>query len=297
MRMLRASFSGRAAAVVLLCASLCGQTASAASRLSLAPKVMLPPTEAVAAGTEMTLGPEQVVLKARLGWLSGAKLDNAAAVAIGGRSATLPAGSLFIGAIVTGGDLKTAAGDDPVFCSAERGEAVLGITSVAFDGAPALGSRQPRSPGRLCLMDRDRDRRFERAVLLGAKRDADQSVDIEPVPYQPVIGLPMTGESEVRIVYESGSKFRLEVLEAGERQKFGMLSTRLSPSVIMQSDRILRAQTKLLPQRMMVGSAVFTVLALDKEADQARVRIDRNFSLAPYALGQGPQTLYIYVPR
>jgi hypothetical protein len=271
------------------------QSASAASRLSLAPKVIVAPVPGAAPGTEMTVRAGQTVLRAPLGWLSAARLDAPVTVEAGGRSARLPANALLIGAIASGGDLRTVAGGAVIFCSGDRAEAELGIAPSSWSGSGAKGGGG--GSDRLCLIDSDRDARFDLALLPGAKRPEDkQAIALEPVAYKALTGAPMAGESEVRIVYQSGTTFRVEVVEGGKPQKFGLFSVRLGPSTIFQTDRVFRVQSKRLPQRQLVGSAAFTILSIDEAAGVARIAVERDFYLAPYSLGSRAQTIHIYVP-
>jgi hypothetical protein len=166
----------------------------------------MPPQVARQAGEERSVVPGDVVLTAPLGWLSAAILSQPVEVEIAGARESFGAGAMLLHALeARGGDLAQLPAAVRTYCGEERLSSARVAASALALGVSDLATRLRRNT-RFCLVDSDKDDRFDRAFLVGTRRDEDRRmVTIAPTPL------------EIRINHPLGEGDRLEVMygEAG----------------------------------------------------------------------------------
>jgi hypothetical protein len=163
-------------------------------------------------------------------------------------------------------------GDPPVlFCESELALLAARVTAGSTASRLDANVRSTVPVARYCLYDSDNDEKLDHAILIGAKGDSGQPFAIVPARYGLISGLPLGGDSELRLRYagaagEKGSlSFDAELVVKGVNRPLPGARHQIS---------IAR-----LPAYSVVEGAVVTVLEYDPETKIARVRIDRD--LAP----------------
>jgi hypothetical protein len=264
------------------------------------PQVLLPPAEPIAPGTERVLQPGDTLFSARTGFLLAATLDQDMTLAIAGKDATLPKGTILVRSFAGGGDIRTLPKGRSIYCADPQYDAGRGIASLLTLGLSNLGTRLSKTT-QFCFVDTDSDKRLDRAFLVGTKRPEDRvTVEVQPTGYTAQFNMPTPGDAAVSFVYRgqrllAGPLFELRysgaagniasIRHVGEK---GKLATTKS-TVGIKFDK--------LPQTITLATAKVTVLSIDPETRAARVRVDQDIRLTPFSLTYTPQTIYVYVPR
>jgi hypothetical protein len=230
---------------------------------------ILPAEDKLVPGTELTVRKGEIFYRRPLGRSLTATLGGELAVTVGGRSATLPAGS----------PLEVVRN-----ISIEHGAPPLGGSSRKFC-APAESESKDRVP-QFCVFDSDGDGLVDRAFLAGVRRKAGlEPVAIRPTPVSVASDVPLPGESEARLRFAGDLRFDLELVEEGRR-----LSYSNGRSVLKKSR---------LPADVNFFGASFTVLSYDSSTDQARIRWNSGFPEGEYSITTttASPTTHVYVPR
>ena len=264
------------------------------------PQVLLPPAEPIAPGTERVLQPGDTLFSARTGFLMAATLDQEMSLAIAGKDATLPKGTILLRSFAGGGDIRTLPKGRSIYCADPQYDAGRGIAALLTLGLSNLGTRLSKTT-QFCFVDSDSDKRLDRAFLVGTKRPEDRvTVEVQPTDYTAQFNMPTPGDAAVSFVYRgqrllAGPLFELRysgaagniasIRHMGEK---GKLATTRS-TVGIKLDK--------LPQTISLATAKVTVLSIDPETRAARVRVDQDIRLTPFSLTYTPQTIYVYVPR
>lgn len=224
---------------------------------------------------------------------------------------------LTLAASWSGGDLAGLAKDAVVYCAppfSKKGgiEATLltlGLANIASRFSTWL---------QLCLVDEDRDSRFEKAFMIGTKKAPDRiTVPIEPVAYTASAHVPIPDSRFEVMVFDGGPmiapNFELHVFLRGTKVDIGgiVFPANLAPPEVMKDKAARKAWEKdrpsqlswtfpvkaaELPRAYVVGDAAFRVTALDPVGKTMTVALDRASAGFPFAVTYRPQTIYIYIP-
>lgn len=286
-----------AATLVMLAAAAPAQAGQ--YRVEVSSMVILPSEEPHAPGSERDVVPNDILMRAPLGWAQAATIRQDVALEIAGLRETIPSGAFLYGAAsARGGDLASLGSEARIYCGEQRVNAIGALAGVATFGLTNLGTRVARQR-RFCLVDADADGRFDRAFLVGAKRGPDQHmVEIAPVPYEAGRNLPIGPGSFVQVRYGAGGLLGnplifIDFYSGNAQQGIDSLYTGEGRAAVRT-----RAATafRTTPRPFAIGPAQFTVLTVNRETKAARIRYDRDFTVTPVTVGYRPQTIYVYIP-
>lgn len=272
----------------LACAPLLVAAGPRNYRVTVAPSVILPPEQLVARGTERTVRQDDILVRARLGWLNAATLDQDVTLTIAGESATLSSGTILLGALASGGDLDTLPSGFQVYCAEERYNSGRGVANMLTLGLAAAGQRV-RPNSRFCLVDSDADARFDGAFLVGTRRAEDRQMhEVAPAAYRAEVNMPMRGENEIQVSYSQGRNnarptLRTQIVQEGRRQSFYSIVTLAGPGTLLHTSPSVRLRPNRAPQKVLAASAAFTLLDFDATTGAADPDRERLRSCSLYA--------------
>lgn len=211
--------------------------------------------------------PGAVIARAVIGRPDAVVLGADIALDWRGARRILSAGQILHAETIYGGPAEQA-----MFCEDERrGSVGKALTGQMLWGLVA--ALQPTAlETRYCVYDEDADGRFDHAMLLGARGKTGRApFPIPAAVYQLIEGLPLGGDSIIRLRYAGAAGAPQSVSVDTEVQGFGRMREVATP-------RSRIALTRL-PARATIAGAVVTILDYDRATGEATLRIDHE--LAP----------------
>jgi hypothetical protein len=246
------------AAVPLLLAA-----ASADYKIGAPPLRLLPST--TPAGEQKVL-PGTIVAISTLGRPDSAIIVTPVALDQSGEKRAFERGTVIAAASVPGlpGDPQR------VFCE-EGKEGSIGkqMTGQMLFGMVGV-LRSTKLDTRYCLIDADGDSFFDHAFLVGAKGKSKLPYAIPKAEYGLIEGLPIGGESVVRLRYAGSGGEKGSVFFDLEASGFGRMRA-------LPGARHTLSTVKL-PAHDIIAGAVITLLAYDAKSGEATVIMNRDFA-------------------
>ncbi|MGY4397480.1 hypothetical protein ACVWZA_002674 [Sphingomonas sp. UYAg733] len=249
--------AGMLAAAVLL-------IAAADYKIGAPPLRMLP---SLTPAGEQKVMPGTIVAMSVLGRPDAAILVTPIALDQSGEKRAFGRGSVVAAASVPGlpGDPQR------VFCEEGR-EGAIGKVMTGQMLFGLVGALRPtKLDTRYCLIDADGDSWFDHAFLVGAKGKSKLPFAIPKAEYGLIEGLPLGGESVVRLRYVGSGGEKGSVSFDLEASGFGRM--RALPGARHT------VSTVKLPAHDIIAGAVITLLAYDAKSGEATVIMNRD--LAP----------------
>ena len=279
----------RAAAV--LSAGLLGACAGPQYQVKTAPTVTVPGLVGAPLG-KRSVGPDEPVMSVPVGYQRAARLADDVVVDIVDKKFAFASDETLPLARLSGQAAGDVAPGTVVFCGRPNSNLAKNMLAASTLGITSLFNRTSGMT-RVCFFDAEADNVAEKAILVGVKSADDAApVAISPLGYSIADGEPMSGQSEMRIVYRGKTglvgghvSFGLEVLEQGQQLVFS--------NVRRQVD------IEDLPAQVTLMGAKFTVLSYDPASGAAQLDIHSAIPQGQYGLQTVQTTQYIpiYVPR
>lgn len=177
------------------------------------------------------------------------------------------------------GDARSRLGANArIFCGTQRRPDSI---AAAPAGPPGKGRRFDEYVAP-CLVDGDRDGRFD-SIFLAGTRWASESrpVPIPPVAYAEVTNFPALGFVQIR--FEKGSALQGAALELHFNHRGRELPIRGlrlgSAKTFYPARQTVRRDS--YPQVVHYGTAAISVLGYEPDGKRVRVRVDRGFEVQP----------------
>ena len=260
--------------------------------VSLASKAFLPGKGNVQPLGLAEFAPDATMFETPVGFRKAAHLNDPVKLTLAGKDFSFAAGDQFAGASIYGKSASLLPPSAAIFCGNERMNAFKALTAFSTLGVSSLLNRTGNST-QICLIDSDKDAKFDKAILSGAKRAEDVApISIPPAGYDVAINDVMAGESIGRIIYRGKTgmigghiSFDLHVIESG------------TPLVFDNVRR--KVDIKSLPQEVSLMGTKFTVKSYDPASGKIMVDVANGFREGDYGLTTTTRTTYIpiYVPR
>lgn len=246
-------------------------------------------------GTERPLDHGGVVLRAGVGMEHGAQVTSRASFNVAGLNYSLSRGQALLAArSASGGTLR----DFPkakVFCDRQRERNRDSNGKLLVLRGVARFERLTR----LCLVDADDDRSFEKAFVVGARVGSDwQMTDIPPIPYAERRHIGLGNSWQLQVIYLSnfagGGNFSVSLRLDGQNVDLSAVKLRDRNRKVQATRVSTKFKGGKLPFRYQVGSAAFVVTAVDGK--QITIRQDSDLDYAPltYSLVNRTKIWYIY---
>jgi hypothetical protein len=159
-----------------------------------------------------------------------------------------------------------------VFCEDEQ----KGSTGKILTGQMLFGLvgalRPTHLNTRYCVFDSDDDKRFDHALLIGAKGEQGRApFVIPPAKYAVIEGIELGGDSLARLRYVGPAGAKDSIAIDLEVSGFGMMRNLAEPRATIPIAK--------LPASRVINGAVVTLLAYDAKTMEATIRMDHD--LAP----------------
>lgn len=171
----------------------------------------------------------------------------------------------------TGTDAGFANPPPVYYCEKTR----VGSVGKALSGQLAFGLvgalRPTQLNTRFCLFDSDRDRAFDHAFLIGAKGAGQAPFEIPATDYGVIEGRRLSDDSIARLRYAGPAGTDDRIAFDLEAVAFGRMREVPHPRYYVSVAK--------LPNYLIVGTAVVTVLRYDVKSHVATIRMDHD--LAP----------------
>jgi len=262
--------------------------------------MLLTPTVAPPADTEQVVRQGDVLASAPVAWVRTARLPTELTGTVADLPFTLPADTLLMGVKARGGNIASLPPSAEVFCASPQVDMgkVLG-SSLTF-GLSNIGNRYARET-QVCLVDTEGDGTADGVFLVGAKRPEDRVIAaLPPAPITAESGRPVGEHYVMSIIYDDGGVLRppnlsLQAVVPGADGNVESVVFGDGP-VVRQVPVMTKLHDGRFPQELTVGSAAFTVTALDIKAGTATIRHKAPLQPGPFAAKLRPQTIYIFVP-
>lgn len=168
-----------------------------------------------------------------------------------------------------------------VYCSGS-----IDLPSAVREVTPPPG-RVPRFERKVrwCLVDDDRDRTFDRAVLIGARWQEDQQpTSVQPIAYQ-MNQFSTQHTGQLRITYLRGAALQGPILQLSSNilnGNYQISDARIGPDLkkakFVGSEKSVAGQ---YPKSIAYGDAQISILGLNPETRALTIRIDKNFEVRP----------------
>lgn len=232
------------------------------------PYRLLPPLRTLPPGETIAL-PGNVVASAILGRPDSALLTTALTVEKLGQKRVWQQGTTLSAATVTG--VSGIPERTDTYCEDEQ-EGSLGKLMAGQMLFGLVGMLRPtKMVTRFCLFDKDGDAKLDSAFLIGAKGDKNRApFAITPVPFALISGVPVGGDSMVRLRYAGPSgtggalRFDLELEGYGRMRRIAGDGLEISPAA--------------LPEKLTAGNAVLIVDKYDPATFAAHIRVERGMA-------------------
>jgi hypothetical protein len=232
-------------------------------------QVLLPDLEPLD-GRERTVQHGDIVLRGRVGVRALAAMADPLDLVIDDRSISIRPGDMLLESRVEGGPMASLV-DARAFCRP------LNEPSYTDNGRLR---RDPQS----CFVDRDKDGRFDLALLTGKHgRNARVTVPVDAIPYSVRSDVPIPG-AELRVIYQGKPALGPTFLgiawylpgfdyEGLHRMRWRGADGRMRG---IPYDRPVRH--RIYPQIVNFGSARIEILAYDSDAKRVRLRVLQGFA-------------------
>lgn len=265
--------------------------------------VVKPSGKTPAVGEVMELKEGDVILSGDVFWFNVAHASEPIAIHAVDSDFTIAANAtLRLAARATGGDLDNLPGTALTYCEDFRHNQGKALIQLATGGIASLGARL-RSDTQTCVIDSDRDGKFDRAFINGAKKNEDRhSVEITPVAYRDTMFEPVGGDTKLEVRFFdggmlSGPNFQLSLRLKGSNASYAALHFFPLDRRASVRARVPNAQgfsLNKLPLPMNFGSGAVQVLFYDKATKTASASVVRDFSLNGFIIEPLPTYIYIY---
>ncbi len=264
---------------------LSGLSACASSDYAIVPDRLMLGNGAQTAGQTVTVKPKDVLMESGLGYRNAIELSEEVSIEVAGKSTIFPGKTLLEKATILGDVSTFLPKDTAFFCADNNWNGVNAVLGVMTLGLGSLASRTS-SNTRFCMADSDNNMTLDHVILIGAKREADRvPLQIEDIPYQTKINVPMATESYARIRYLG---------KIGLRGRLGFELTLIENGKALQfTNKRVIAKPDELPEELRQLGARFTVLAFNEETEEATIRIGRPIPAGTYGIHTYTTTRYV----
>jgi hypothetical protein len=281
----RPAFAGAAraiafAAALLLAASAASPAQAQARRIETAFNVqpvsfvVLPGGGPVGEEREVEQG--AVIMRTRIGYSAVAVPQRDVPLTLADVAITITAGTRLFEATPLSDTRRSLGEGVRIFCDREQ------------DSRGAQPPSRGRGLGRRfqveirpCLLDRDRDGRFDSAILIGARWPQDWRItEIPAVFYNEANGVPIPN-SELSVYFTGGALFSGASLQLGGRIMGVNLITGAvrvqTMDAARRTDGSQGVAADAYPNVVTFGSARISILRYDRELRRVRLRVDQTF--------------------
>lgn len=223
-------------------------------------------------GETRTIRDGELVFEAPLALSKVATVSGSVSLQVGGMPHKVSRSDLLAAADASGGALGPLAKTAAIFCAPEeRGRRV---------SDPVNGVWRYETLTQLCLVDADKDGRFEQAFMSGTKQPADQAlVPITPLAYRSNQHMPMGRGYRLGVRYYSAGLLRspaftifITVAHTPHTLSWYRLGDLAKGRKMSNPVEIKR---KLLPHALNVLGTDLTILSVDEITNTAVIRFDR----------------------
>lgn len=249
---------------------------------------------ATSIGTERVVNHAWELMGADVGIEYGALLQDPAMITVSGLDYQLPRSTALLAVRkATGGEFGRQGSTHKIFCDKveeRRGRRAKGMSSERARG-------RYKDTTRLCLVDTDNDRHFDKAFVTGTLFQSDwRLTDIAPIRFNEArhIDLGSGWRMGVRYFSQLGGGGRFSISLSLRNRVVDLSALKLRGATM----QVTRAQTnfnaKKLPFRYQIGSAVFVVTAIGENS--IKVRQESGFDYVPldYSLVNRTTIWYMY---
>lgn len=254
-------------------------------------------------GESLSLKEGDMVLSGDIFWFNVARASEPIAIRAVDTDFTIPANTtLRLAARALGGDLASLPAEAITYCEDFRHNQGKALVQLATGGIASLGARL-RSDTQTCVIDTDRDGKFDKAFINGAKKGEDRhTVEIAPVAYRDTMFDPVAGDTRLEVRFYdggmlSGPNFQLNLRLNGSNASFAALHFfRLDggPVVRARVPIAMGFSAKKVPMQLNFGSGAIEVTGYDKATKTGTASVVRDFSLNGFIIEPLPTYIYIY---
>lgn len=232
-------------------------------------------------GQERVVAPGESIIGTALGYSAAARLAEPVSVLLAGVPIDVPVRYTLPEVRPVGDTRSRLASGARIFCGSQRRPDSIAAPPA---GPPGKGRRFDEYVAP-CLVDGDRDGRFESIFLTGTRWASESLlVPIPPVAYSEATNFPALGFVQIR--FEKGSALQGATLELHlnhRGRELPIRGLRLGAAKTFYPTK-RTAQRGSYPQVVHYGSAAISVLGYEPDGKRLRVRVDRGFEIQPVEL-------------
>ena len=220
-------------------------------------------------GGERTVANGEIVLRGRLAYRTAATVAEPMELVILDQPIRIMPGEILAENVVTGGASRQVRGGR-FFCAPLR-------RPLEPPGTPGNRFYEAVQP---CFVDRDRDGRFDFALLAGARRQAELGlIPIAAAAYTVRPEIPLPG-MEVRVLFNGEALVVLVEVSSIDRNYMGELLLRDENGNMRGFAQYKSVRKNSFPYMISFQSARIEILGYDRETRRARLRVLEGFSRA-----------------
>jgi hypothetical protein len=220
-------------------------------------------------GRERTVASGEIVLRGRLAYRTAATVVEPMELVVLDQPIRIMPGEILAENVVTGGASSQARGGR-FFCASLR-------RPLEPPGTPGNRFQEAVQP---CFVDRDRDGRFDFALLVGARRQAELGlVPIAATAYTVRPEIPLPG-MEVQVLFNGEALVVLVEVPSIARNYMGELLLRDADGNMRGFAQYKSVRKNSFPYMISFQSARIEILGYDRETRRARLRVLEGFSRA-----------------
>lgn len=216
----------------------------------------------------------EYILRAPILWYRAAIVRQEIVVTAGDRTQTLT-----VGTALPEEQLLTAENSGQFFtayCTPRKASERLFEGDQSVAGRLLAGLVKSTTDAQFCLVDRDKDGRFDESLLVGSGwGELRTPAAITPTPYEIATDVPISPQDEVRIKFAgrpgAGPLFILEIIQQGRPRRFDFISSGgRYTAVANRENRIMLGIEQ--PQRETIYGAEFIIIDYNREEKTVGLR-------------------------